>query len=128
VYRRRRWFQGRPIRGVGVADIGWFTPDGHEMTEDDWLEGSAKSLAVFLNGKTFHDQAARGEPVADDCFYLFFNAHHEPLTFTPGRECGDHWMVILDTAAERFDGSPRPRAGESIRVEGRSLVVLRSPA
>jgi isoamylase len=123
-YRRRRWFQGRPIRGVGVADIGWFKPDGDPMTDDDWLEGWAKSLAVFLNGKSVHHGEGTGV-VDDDDFYLLFNAHHEPLTFTPGRECGDHWMLSLDTAAERLDGGARPRAGESVCVEGRSLVVLR---
>ena len=26
VFCRRRWFQGRPIHGSGVSDIGWFTP------------------------------------------------------------------------------------------------------
>jgi isoamylase len=83
---------------------------------------------VFLNGKTFHDQGVRGEAVADDNFYLLFNAHYELLTFTPGRECGDHWMMLLDSAAERRWSGARPRPGELIRVEGRALVVLRSPA
>jgi glycogen operon protein len=44
-FRRRRWFQGRAIRGQ--ADIGWFKPDGTEMTEGDWGQGFAKSLGVF---------------------------------------------------------------------------------
>ena len=32
VFCRRRWFQGRPIRGQDVSDIGWFTPAGSEMS------------------------------------------------------------------------------------------------
>ena len=28
VFRRRRFFQGRPIRGSGVKDIAWLTPEG----------------------------------------------------------------------------------------------------
>ena len=51
VFRRRRLFQGRPIRGTGVSDIGWFKPDGEEMSDEDWESGFAKSLGVFLNGE-----------------------------------------------------------------------------
>jgi glycogen operon protein len=35
VFRRRRWFQGRPIHGVQVTDIGWFSP-----TESRWRRSS----------------------------------------------------------------------------------------
>src|SRR5205807_1285929 len=45
-FRRRRWFQGRTIHGT-QADIGWFKPDGTEMTDGDWGQGFAKSLGVF---------------------------------------------------------------------------------
>ncbi|PYR61161.1 MAG: glycogen debranching enzyme GlgX, partial [Acidobacteria bacterium] len=50
VFCRRRWFQGQPIRGSQVSDIGWFTPGGAEMSDQDWQAGFAKSLGVFLNG------------------------------------------------------------------------------
>jgi glycogen operon protein len=131
VFRRRRWFQGRPIRGAGVADISWYTPDGNEMTEQDWQEGYAKSLGVFLNGKAIHGQSLRGEPVVDESFYLLFNAHHEPLTFAlPKRECGDLGGGV-DTAAEAAAsqrgsaGTPVPyRAGEHAG-RGRAFIVLR---
>src|SRR4029079_14298566 len=50
VFCRRRWFHGRAIRGTDVSDIGWFTPGGTEMSDEDWQAGLAKSLGVFLNG------------------------------------------------------------------------------
>src|SRR5579884_1382591 len=34
--RRRRFFRGRPIRGHDIRDITWFTPDGKEMTDEEW--------------------------------------------------------------------------------------------
>src|SRR5688500_5273253 len=44
VFRRRRWFQGRPLlHGRDVRDIAWFTPAGQEMSEKDWQVGFAKS-------------------------------------------------------------------------------------
>ncbi len=126
VFRRRRWFQGRPIYGAGAADIAWFTPTGAPMTEDDWREGWAKSLAVFLNGRAVHDPGICGEVIGDENFYLLFNAHHEPLTFTlPGREGGAQWTTVIDTATGSCSDGPRYDAGASVSVEGRSLVVLR---
>ena len=55
VFCRRRWFQGRPIHGSDVSDIGWFTPGGTEMSDEDWQAGFAKSLGVFLNGDAIPD-------------------------------------------------------------------------
>ncbi len=43
VFRRRRFFSGKPLgrRGQdGLPDIAWFTPEGAEMTEEDWGAGS----------------------------------------------------------------------------------------
>ena len=49
VFRRRRWFQGRRIRGID--DMVWFRHDGVEMTDDDWETGYARSVGVFINGE-----------------------------------------------------------------------------
>src|SRR5260221_11477585 len=42
VFRRRRWFQGRPIHGSDVKDVGWFRPDGSPMAGEDWRVGFAE--------------------------------------------------------------------------------------
>jgi isoamylase len=127
VFRRRRWFQGRPIHGSGVTDIAWFKPSGEEMSEQDWKDGFAKSLAVFLNGEGIPSPTQHGERVLDDSFLLLFNAHHEALRFTiPPEKWGARWLKELDTKDWEVAESSRPfRAGQRIRVEGRSLIVLR---
>jgi len=125
VFSRRRWFQGRPIHGSGVTDIGWFRPDGTPMDEEDWQTGFAKSLGVFLNGERIDSTDPKGDPVVDDSFYVLFNAHQERLEFrTPSEEWGKRWLKVLDT----FD----PGAGEdtyvvraTVSVQALSLVVLR---
>ena len=66
VFCRRRWFHGRPIHGSEVKDIGWFTPGGVEMSEQDWQAGFAKSLGVFLNGDAIPTSDERGERVRDE--------------------------------------------------------------
>ena len=53
VFRRRRFFEGKPVRGTGddhEPDIAWYTPSGTRMSDDDWRVGYARTLAVFLNG------------------------------------------------------------------------------
>ena len=127
VFRRRKWFQGRPIRGSEAADVYWFSPDGLEMTEADWNEGFAKSLGVFLNGDALPDPDERGGRIVDDSFLLMFNAHHELLGFTiPKEPWSDKWTVVIDTYHPAIEeGVHTHRAGEEVTVEARSLVVMR---
>jgi glycogen operon protein len=128
VFRRRRFFDGLPVRRrgtEGVPDISWFTPDGSEMTDADWGSGFGKSVAMFLNGRGISGMDARGERILDDSFILFFNAHFEEIEFTlPGSAYGASWVAVLDTSeAGPSEGEPVTAAGV-MSVAGRSLVVL----
>jgi isoamylase len=127
VFRRRRWFQGAEAPGPGVNDIDWFRPDGTEMTEEDWQEGYAKSIGVFLNGLAIAAPGAQGERIVDDSFFVVFNAHHGRLNFTlPDHEWGERWLRVLDTSEGTLSPTRRQwRAGERIRAEARSVLVLR---
>ena len=126
VFRRRRWFQGRPIHGARVTDIGWFTPEGTEMADEHWGEGFAKAVGVFLNGEAIDDPDPRGERIVDDSFYVLFNAHHEALRFVLLKEnWGKDWTVVLDTAGTKAEEQASHKAGEEVGVEARSLKVLR---
>ena len=129
VFRRRRFFHGRQLRGQGVEDIAWLQPSGEPMSDEDWDNGYAKSLAVFLNGHGIPEVDARGERITDDSFLVLFNAHHEPMTFTvPDTSYGEAWTVLLDTAAPLLDeAADEPRTAKAcatIDAEARSVVVL----
>nr|WP_296748393.1 glycogen debranching protein GlgX [Thioalkalivibrio sp.] len=126
VFRRRRWFQGRAIHGDEIKDIAWFTPDGAQMAEEHWGEGYAKSLGVFINGRSITTPDPEGERVIDDGFYLIFNAHHEALDASlPGPEWAEQWILELDTNSGWVDAEEKMQAGSTLRVEARSIVVLR---
>ena len=127
VFRRRSWFRGRPIRAGGARDIGWFRPDGSEMTPEDWHVGFAKSLGVYLNGRGIPDLDSNGQRIVDDTFLVVFNAHYEPLDFIiPDLDWGKSWLHILDTTRGFVEESgPRAAAGTSIRLGARSTVILR---
>jgi glycogen operon protein len=60
VFRRRRWFQGRPVKGKGLEDIAWFLPEGTEMEDENWNHDFARSLGVFLNGQGIHSLGPKG--------------------------------------------------------------------
>ncbi|MBY6365987.1 glycogen debranching protein GlgX [Rhodococcoides corynebacterioides] len=127
VFRRRRFFEGRPIRSAEqTRDIAWLTPAGEEMTEEDWDSGFGKSLAVFLNGEGIPEPDARGNRVVDDTFYLCFNAHHEPIDFTTvDGQYAAEWTVALDTAVSTGVRDTVVTAGKSVQVQARSLLVLK---
>jgi glycogen operon protein len=130
VFRRRRFFDGRPVRRRGegtVPDIAWFTPDGREMTEEDWDSGFGRSIAVFLNGQGITDRDHRGQRVVDDSFLLCFSAHDEAIDFiVPGTEYGGAWDVVIDTLQGVDEDLPAiVVAGGTVAVGPRAIVVLR---
>ncbi|HUP50684.1 MAG TPA: glycogen debranching enzyme, partial [Thermoanaerobaculia bacterium] len=128
VFTRRRWFLGRPLRGADVSDIGWFKPDGEQMSDDDWQSGFARSVGVFLNGRAIPTPDGRGEPIVDDSFYILYNAHYEAIRFRlPIGRWGDHWLMVIDTNEPVPDLREQEelRAGEELSVQAYSVVVLR---
>ena len=130
VFRRRHWFQGRPIHGTGVEDIAWFDPCGKEMSEEQWNLGFAKSLGVFLNGDAMASRGAKGQRVRDDSFLIFCNAHYESVTFcVPDERWGKRWRIVLDTGAAGDEADRPPLAHTSeLSLRARSLLLLRREA
>ncbi|MGD1208509.1 glycogen debranching protein GlgX [Mycobacterium seoulense] len=130
VFRRRRFFEGEPIRsGDEARDIAWLNPSSREMTHEDWGESIHKCVAVFLNGEAITAPNARGERVVDDSFLLCFNAGEEPVEFVlPNNEYAQEWTVELDTndpVGAKDDADQVMNAEEQIVVPSRSLLVLR---
>ncbi|WP_046302268.1 glycogen debranching protein GlgX [Mycobacterium sp. UM_Kg27] len=127
VFRRRRFFEGRPVRHDGeIGDIAWFTPAGHEMSQDDWDNGFDKCIMVFLNGEAIREPDMRGQRVVDDSFLLCFNAHEETVEFVvPGKDYAQEWTTELDTAEPASPAEQAVQPGGELPVPGRSLLVLR---
>jgi isoamylase len=123
VFRRRRFFQGQPIRGT--LDISWFKPDGKSMTDEDWDVGYARSLGMFLNGSGIPGHDERGRPVTDDSFILLFNAHTGGVRWTIPAEYAATWRLILDTRRRQPEEGPKDVAGR-ITTSARSIAVLQS--
>ena len=127
VFRRRDFFQDRPLMGSQVRDIVWLQPDGSEMSQQAWQQGFARALAVFLSGESLKELDWRGQPVRDDSFLLMFNAAAEGVEFTlPASVVPARGLRLVDTSndADALPETPFESRASHI-VAGRSLVLVR---
>ncbi len=135
-FRRRRFFAGDADHGgrSDHGDIVWYAPSGTEMDEEDWANGYARTLMVFLNGQAIATPDPMGRPVLDDHFLLLFNAHHESVDFTvPDGFEATRWHLEIDTSLpareqpwpQNGNGQETLQSGSSYPAPGRAVVVLR---
>jgi glycogen operon protein len=126
IFRRRHFFQGRPIKGANIKDVLWLNPAGHEMSEDEWRDSSVRCLGMFLSGQGLDETDERGRRLSDENFLVLLNAHHEDVEFVlPAYRPGARWTAWMDTSRE---GGLRPAdtydSGASYPLQARSMVVL----
>jgi glycogen operon protein len=150
IFRRRHWFQGRPIRGERVTDIAWLSTDGTPMSDEQWETGWSQAIGLALAGSGLGVDD-RGVPITDTNVYLMLNASANAVTFTlPSDRWAKRWRRVLDTAdgtpptiaplptademlptsiqaeatAEDHSGHGLLHAGMQIELAGRSVVLL----
>ncbi len=100
-------------------NTAWLSPEGREMTDQDWNLPFARCLGCLMVGQRLYERDERGEPVMDDDLLVLMNAHHDALDFVLPEA---PWLVLLDTARDE----PAVPA-KSYRLEARSLVLLATP-
>jgi isoamylase len=126
VFRRRRFFQGRELRGAEAKDIIWLTPAGREMTDEEWNSSFARYLGLQMSGLLEGEYDAQGRPEEDDDFLLLFNADRDEVIFElPPFPEEARWEVFMDTAYSaglKPDGVFKP--GGTYTLKPRSMVVL----
>ncbi len=125
VFQRRKFFQGRLIRGENVQDITWLTPSGKSMTDKDWHEPHVRCLAVRFEGDQIHQVDEKGRDITGNTFLMLLNAHDHSIDFTlPQHEANEFWKPMLDTSdISRKTGLMRQN--QVYRVTAHSMVVLR---
>lgn len=103
VFSRKRWFQGLPIRGIGLEDIVWFDPQGTAISDHERWNTFTHSFAVFYNGLGLRCLRENGEKMVDDNFLIMINGHREPVEFSiPAEKYGAEWQVAVDTCHSIF--------------------------
>jgi isoamylase len=126
VFRRRKFFQNRAIRGENVRDIVWLDPVGTQMSDEQWRDGFARSLAMFLSGRGLDERDERGRTIVDTDFLVLVNAHHETVEFKlPAQPEDARWLLRVDTTNAKFEKEERVLApGDTYALQGRALALF----
>ncbi|HSQ05381.1 MAG TPA: glycogen debranching protein GlgX [Burkholderiales bacterium] len=126
IFRRQRFFQGKPMRAAAEKDILWLRPDGTEMTPEEWQRPEARSLAVYLSGEGFTETDEKGGVITGTTFLVLFNAYHDAVGFRlPNSVPGARWHIVMDTA--QSGGLIRIgvlQADATYTLGGRALALL----
>jgi glycogen operon protein len=126
VFRRRKFFFGRPIRGSEVKDLTWFRCDGGEMTQDDWTNPITKCLGLRLAGDALTEVDAEGRRIVDETFLVLLNGHHEAMGFTLPSDSEGQWQAVVDTREAVGDSSIESlQGGATFELEARSMAGFR---
>lgn len=128
VVQRRKFFQGRQIRGASVKDIAWLAPDGREMTDEAWNAGFVRCLGLRLDGQMTDEVDERGRAIQGTTMLVLLNGDHNSLPFKlPPLQSYESWQPILDTARVTRSYSRLP-PGSTYALQARSMVVMQLKA
>jgi isoamylase len=121
VFRRRNFFQGRPIVG-DVKDLYWVSAAGREMQPADWSTGWVDSLGMLLIGEEIGELGDHGESIVGNSYLLLLNGAANGVNFViPERLAKLRLQPIIDTNA------PSPTAqpfGEFYPLASHSAAVI----
>jgi glycogen operon protein len=123
VLQRRKFFQGRPIRGESVKDIAWLTPQGTEMGDADWA-GFVRCLGVRVEGEMANEVDEKGRPIVGKTLLIMLNAGDGAVPFIlPAHQPHEYWRPLLDTAVDKITVRWKI-AGQPYDLQPRSVAVL----
>ncbi len=128
VLRRRKFFQGRRIRGSDVKDLTWYRPDGQEMTDAEWDDAETRALGLRLAGDAIDEQDEYGNRVLGDTLLILLNAHETLVPFRLPRfthRSSAVWQVMIDTAQPVGESHRVCEGGSWLDVTERSVVLCR---
>lgn len=125
VFQRRKFFQGRKIRGKDARDITWLNTKGTPMDDSDWYSPHAQCLAVRLEGSMIDETDPQGNPIVGRTFLILFNTTDKAVPFTlPPHLENEFWRPTIDTA-DTLPESHWLRQGSQYVLQSRSMAVLR---
>ncbi|MGE3783054.1 MAG: glycogen debranching protein GlgX [Alphaproteobacteria bacterium] len=127
VLRQSRFLTAQWNEELGIKDSTWLTPDGDEMTDEQWQDGNARCLGLLLDGRAQVSGIPRRGSEAT--LLLVVNAHHDVVVFTLPEVTGERdWVRLIDTNLPEEDDDPEEPArlpfGHRYEVTGRSLLLF----
>ena len=125
VLRRRKFLQGRRIRGVDSTDITWLHPSGAEMTDADWNSPDMRCLGMRLNGDAIDEADEQGQRVIGDTVVVMLNGSDAAAAFMlPATDDSERWETLIDTW-DPWRPAKRLPGGSAYELQPRSVAVLK---
>ena len=113
-----------------MRDIVWLDPAGTQMSDEQWRDGFARSLGVFLSGRGLDERDERGRTIVDTDFLVLVNAHYETVEFKLPRAAGGCALGVAHghDAIAKFETEERVFApGDTYALQGRALALFEFP-
>ncbi|SDB85415.1 glycogen operon protein [Raineyella antarctica] len=117
VLRPSEWRNGEPVLGPEGQDLGrknlaWFDGDVMEMDEEDWRDGTRRTLGMYVSDET-------------EAFLVWVHGGEEPTEVPlPGTPWAESYTVVAHTGEpDELPVGPLPH-GAGLGLPGRSVTVL----
>ncbi len=113
-FRQRYFFAGRPIHEGGPKDLAWISPEGRELTVDEWNSSDSRTLGMFIAGVD-----------GGKSFLVLMHAGQEAQTFNlPGDPYGSSYHRVIDTEQDSAVPRTSELAGRSLAMVPHSMLVF----
>ena len=123
VLRRTRFLNGNFDEALQVADVRWIDAGGHDISDEQWGDGSMRCFGLVLDGRA--PVSGIRTPASDATVLMVFNAHHDVVEFTlPEIPGTDQWNCLVDTNQPSHEALPSLTSGDVYQVTGRSVLVF----
>ena len=125
---RRYFFRGMPQEEGELKDVTWLHHEGWEMGPDDWTHPDLRTLGMRLDGGAIQEIDEMGNPIEPASVLLIFHAGEEQVDFTlplvERREELSHWVALLSTDSDDGSVSLKAKAGDTIEVPARTVMLF----
>jgi glycogen operon protein len=111
-----------------LKDVTWLHPEGYELGANDWTNPDLRTLGMRLDGGAIQEIDAEGDPIEPASMMLIFHADKDDIEFTlplvDRAEDLSHWVALLSTDSDDGTVSVKARAGDTITVPGRTVMIF----
>lgn len=123
VLRRGRFLSGECDEALGIHEMRWLSPDGTDLTQEQWEDGNMRCFGMVLDGRA--QVSGIRKTGSDATLLMVFNAYHDVVDFTLPDIPGDRvWINLIDTNQPMRDELPRFETGGVYQVTGRSTLLF----